>query len=158
MGWVIQKATELGASTIIPLITDRVILKLSGKQEEAHQARWQRIALEAAQQSERWTLPNISPLQTFQQWLETPRQEPPIFMAEREKGASLLTIPISQEKPENEITVMIGPEGGWSPKEVEAAQSGNCTFSSFGSEILRAETASLAALAILQARFQGEEN
>ncbi len=153
MGWVIQKATELGASTIIPLITDRVILKLAEKQEEAHRARWQRIALEAAQQSERWTLPSIAPLQTFQQFLETPRQNQPIFMAEREKGASLLSIPISKEKPENEITVMIGPEGGWSPKEVEAAQSGNCTSASFGSEILRAETASLAALAILQARL-----
>ena len=158
MGWVIQKATELGASTIIPLITDRVILKLAGKQEEAHRARWQRISLEAAQQSERWTLPNIPPLQTFQQFLEAPRESHPIFMAEREKGASLLTVPISKEKPVHEITVMIGPEGGWSPKEVEAAQSGNCAFASFGSEILRAETASLAALAILQTRFQGEEN
>ncbi len=153
MGWVIQKATELGASTIIPLITDRVILKLAGKQEEAHRARWQRIAIEAAQQSERWTLPSIASLQTFQQFLEAPRQNQPIFMAEREKGTSLLTIPISKEKPEHEITVMIGPEGGWSPKEVEAVQSGNCTFASFGSAILRAETASLAALAILQARL-----
>ena len=71
MGWVIQKATELGVSAIVPLATDRVILRLSEKQEDTHQARWRRIALEAAQQSERWTLPTIFPLQTFQQFLET---------------------------------------------------------------------------------------
>ena len=154
MGWVIQKATELGVSAIIPLITDRIILKLSGKQEETHQARWKRIALEAAQQSERWTLPTILPLQTFQQFLEGPRQNPPILMAEREKGASLLTIPCSTEKPELGVTIVVGPEGGWSAEELEAAQTNNWTFASFGKEILRAETASLAALAILQARLQ----
>ncbi len=153
MGWVIQKATELGVSAIIPLITDRVILKLSGNQAETHHARWNRIALEAAQQSERWTLPTISPIQTFQQFLENPRQGTTIFMAERKKAASLLTIPCSTEKTGTGVTVIIGPEGGWSAGELEAAQSKNWAFASFGKEILRAETASLAALAILQARF-----
>jgi 16S rRNA (uracil1498-N3)-methyltransferase len=153
MGWVIQKATELGVSTIVPLITERVILKLSGNQGETHHGRWERIALEAAQQSERWTLPTILPIQTFQQFLETPQQESVIFMAEREEGASLLTIPCSTVKSRPGVTVIIGPEGGWSAGEVEAAQSQNYQFATFGKEILRAETASLAALAILQARF-----
>ena len=153
MGWVIQKATELGVTAIIPLITDRVILKLSKKQEEAHQARWKRIALEASQQSERWTLPDILPIQSFLQFIDTPRRVSPIFMAEREEGLSLLTIPCSTENQEVGVTVIIGPEGGWSAKETEVAKSHNYTFASFGKEILRAETASLAALAILQARF-----
>ena len=74
-------------------------------------------------------------------------------MAEREKGASLLTIPCSTEKPGSGITVIIGPEGGWSVEELEAARFHNWVFGSFGKEILRAETASMAALAILQARF-----
>ncbi len=153
MGWVIQKATELGVSTIIPLITERVILKLEGKQEETHHARWQRIALEAAQQSERWTLPNILPVQTFQQFLETTRLDSPICMAERKENPSLLTIPCSAKMQETGVTVMVGPEGGWSVKEVETAKTYHCPMASFGKEILRAETASLAALAILQARF-----
>jgi 16S rRNA (uracil1498-N3)-methyltransferase len=153
MGWVIQKATELGVSAIVPLITDRVILKLSGKQGETHQARWIRIALEAAQQSERWTLPTILPIQTFRHFLETPRPDQAIFMAEREEGASLLTIPYSTGKTGAGIIVIIGPEGGWSAEELEAAQSHSWVLASFGKEILRAETASLAALAILQARF-----
>ena len=153
MGWVIQKATELGVSAIVPLITERVILKLSGNQGETHHARWKRIALEAAQQSERWTLPTILPIQTFQQFLESSRQSPGIFMAERGKSPSLLTIPCATNKSKTEVTVIIGPEGGWSAEEIDAAQSHNWTFASFGKEILRAETASLAALAILQARF-----
>ena len=153
MGWVIQKATELGVAAIVPLITERVILKFSGHQGETHHARWERIALEAAQQSERWTLPEIIPIQTFQQFLEYPRQHPTIFMAERQEGASLLRLPCATEQPGAEVTVIIGPEGGWSPEEVEAAQSHQYSFASFGQEILRAETASLAALAILQARF-----
>ena len=153
MGWVIQKATELGVSGIIPLITDRVILKLSGKQGATHQARWERIALEAAQQSERWTLPTIFPLQSLREFIESNQESPPIFMAERAEGISLLTIPCSTEKPGSGVTVIIGPEGGWSAEELETAQFYNWPFASFGKEILRAETASLAALAILQARF-----
>jgi 16S rRNA (uracil1498-N3)-methyltransferase len=153
MGWVIQKATELGVSAICPLITDRVVLKLSGTQEETHRARWNRIAVEAAQQSERWTLPTILPLQTFQEFLLTPHHGPLIFMAERAKGASLLTMPCSPDKSGPGVTVIIGPEGGWSAEELDAAQAHNASFASFGKAILRAETASLAALAILQARF-----
>ncbi len=74
-------------------------------------------------------------------------------MAEREKGASLLRIPCATEQSGTEVTVIIGPEGGWSAEEIDAAESHDWTFASFGKEILRAETASLAALAILQARF-----
>jgi 16S rRNA (uracil1498-N3)-methyltransferase len=153
MGWVIQKATELGVSAIVPLATDRVILKLSEKQEETHQARWRRIALEAAQQSERWTLPTIFPLQTFQQFLETHQHSQLIMMAERSESSSLLTIPCSSEQSDSAVTIIIGPEGGWAPKELETAQTKNIRFASFGKAILRAETASVAALAILQARF-----
>ena len=74
-------------------------------------------------------------------------------MAEREEGASLITIPCSTDKTGAGVVVIIGPEGGWSAEELEAARSHNWVFGSFGKEILRAETASMAALAILQARF-----
>jgi len=154
MGWVVQKATELGVSAIFPLTTDRVILRLSEEQEETHQARWRRIALEAAQQSERWTLPTIFPLQTFPQFLETHQHHQQILMAERSESPSLLTIPCMSGKSGSAVTVIIGPEGGWAPKELKIAQTTNILFASFGKEILRAETASIAALAILQARFR----
>ena len=153
MGWIIQKATELGITTIIPLITERVIIKLSGKQGETHQTRWKRIALEAAQQSERWNVPNILPLQSFQKFLNDSQTRQHLFLVERDEGRSLLTIPVSTDKSGEPITVIIGPEGGWSEREIEAARSQEYLFASFGKEILRAETASLAALAILQARL-----
>ena len=153
MGWVIQKATELGVSTIIPLITDRVILKLSESQEHTHQARWTRIMIEAAQQSERSTLPTILPIQTFHQFLQTPSQNQFVFMAERAQADSLLSLSYPEVRPGPGVTILIGPEGGWSPAEIKTAISHNLTFASLGKEILRAETASLAALAILQARF-----
>ena len=155
MGWVIQKATELGVSTIVPLTTDRVVLKLSARQEETHRERWKRIAVEAAQQSERWTLPTISPIQPFQTFLERSQQGQRILMAERVEAPSLLTLPYSNEQSDSGVTVLIGPEGGWSEEEIAAAKAHQWSFASFGKAILRAETASLAALAILQARFNG---
>ena len=153
MGWVIQKATELGVSAIVPLMTDRVIVKLSEKQREGHQMRWNRIAREAAQQSERWTLPTILPLQTFQKFSQTVKDTQVIFMAEREQSAPLLTIPFDSDESSKNLTLMVGPEGGWSTDEVQTARAKEWAFASFGKEILRAETASLAALAILHARL-----
>ncbi len=154
MGWVVQKATELGISKIIPLVTDRVIRKFSRNQGEAHHDRWTRIALEAAQQSERWTLPTITPTQTFQNLLESPQRGSILFLAERENALSLLTIPDLTENQHRGITLVIGPEGGWSAEEIEAAKSHKWVFVSLGKEILRSETASLAAIAILQARIR----
>ena len=61
MGWVIQKATELGIHTIAPLITNRVIPRVTSSNAAGFLERWERIALEAAQQSERWSVPTILP-------------------------------------------------------------------------------------------------
>ncbi len=154
MGWVVQKATELGISKIIPLVTDRVIRKFSRNQGGAHYDRWTRIAMEAAQQSERWTVPIITPTQSFQKLLKSPQRGSILFLAERENGLSLLAIPDLTENQHREITLVIGPEGGWSAEEIEAAKSHKWVFVSLGKEILRSETASLAAIAILQARIR----
>ena len=153
MGWVIQKATELGIHSIVPVITDRSIPRLSSRQANHHYERWARIALEAAQQSERWTLPTISPLQTIQEWVLAPPKGMHIMLAERVQEESLATLPLSSKQEEG-ITMIIGPEGGWSPEEIAAAKSHRSSIASLGTGILRAETASLAALAILQARIK----
>ena len=158
MGWVIQKATELGIHSIVPVITNRSIPRMSPKRVGHHHERWARIALEAAQQSERWSLPKISPLQTFKEFFLAPLTSMPIMLTERVQGESLSTIPLSY-KPKDGIMMMVGPEGGWSPEEVAIAQTHHCTLASLGTGILRAETASLTALAILQSRlhyFSGE--
>ena len=69
MNWVIQKATELGVAEIVPLVTERVISRLSTAQAEHHRVRWQRIALEAAQQAERWDVPTINEIHNFDSFL-----------------------------------------------------------------------------------------
>jgi 16S rRNA (uracil1498-N3)-methyltransferase len=152
MGWVIQKATELGIHTFAPLITERVIPRVAPSNAATYQERWDRIALEAAQQSERWNVPAILPLQMFQKFPQREDEGITIILAERQKGVSLSKIPLPSEI-QGGITVVIGPEGGWTEEELQTAQSRNFSFATLGHGILRAETASLASIAILQARL-----
>lgn len=153
MSWVIQKGTELGIQTFAPLITERVIPRVSSTHTLSYQERWERIALEAAQQSERWTVPKILPSQPIEKFLQQAKTEMTIFLVERQEKISLSNIPLPLEA-HGEITVVIGPEGGWTKEEVEKAEAHKCSFSTLGQGILRAETASLAAVAILQSRLQ----
>jgi len=152
MGWVIQKATELGIHTIAPLITNRVIPRVSSTNAASFLERWDRIALEAAQQSERWNVPTILPVQKFQEFLQREKEGITIMLAERQKNVSLSKIPLPSEI-QGGITVVIGPEGGWTQEELQSAQSRSFSFAKLGEGILRAETACLASLAILQARL-----
>jgi len=152
MGWVIQKATELGVHTVAPLITERVILRVSTTHTAGYQERWARIALEAAQQSERWNIPTILPPQMFREFIQREDEGLKIMLAERQERVSLSKIPLPAEI-QGGITLVIGPEGGWTQEELQAAQSRNYSFATLGHVILRAETASLASLAILQARL-----
>ena len=154
MGWAIQKATELGADTIIPLHTERVIAKVRHNQASAMVARWGRIGLEAAQQSERWTLPDIQSVCSFDEFLVRFEDFPyKLILAERSTGSRIS----QQALPSNsvsQIVIAVGPEGGWSAEELSAAEAARFSYTTLGQHILRAETASMAALAILQSRLQ----
>jgi 16S rRNA (uracil1498-N3)-methyltransferase len=152
MAWVIQKATELGVHALAPLVTERVIPQVSPTHAANYQERWDRIAMEASQQSERWSVPTILPIQTFQDFLQRKNGGIQIMLAERQENISLSTISLPSEI-QGGITLLIGPEGGWTKEERQAAQARNIVFATLGQGILRAETASLASLAILQARF-----
>ena len=153
MNWVIQKATELGVGTIVPLQTERVISKSSHPHNTNLERRWSRIALEAAQQNERWAPPRIESIASFPRFIETYSAIPTKFiLAERAEGLRLSqqTLPSTPDSP---IVMAIGPEGGWTPEELRAAEAAKFSFTTLGSHILRAETASLAGLAILQTRL-----
>jgi 16S rRNA (uracil1498-N3)-methyltransferase len=152
MGWVIQKATELGIHVLAPLITKRVIPRVSLTNAASYQERWDRIAMEAAQQSERWNVPTILPVQMFQEFLQRKNEGIKIILAEREKKVSLSKIPLPSDIQDG-ITLVVGPEGGWTKDELQIAQSQSFSFATLGHGILRAETASLASIAILQARL-----
>src|SRR5680860_1273223 len=121
MAWVIQKATELGVHTLAPLVTERIIPRVAPIHSAKFQERWGRIALEAAQQSERWSVPTILPIQTFQEFLQREHGGIPIMLAERQENVSLSKIFLPSEI-QGGITVFIGPEGGWTKEEQQAAQ------------------------------------
>lgn len=151
MDWVIQKATELGAAAIVPLISERVIARPRVERLVAQQERWQRIAFEAAQQAERWDVPEMSPPVEFVSWLRSSSGELKLILSERSDEGGLAMIALPHDAG-NLILMVIGPEGGWSVAEQDAARGCGFTSVSLGPRILRAETAAVAALTIIQSR------
>jgi 16S rRNA (uracil1498-N3)-methyltransferase len=137
---VLQKATELGVRSIIPLVTDRVEIRAERYRGKAE--RWRKIVFEAVKQSGRSVIPII--------------EEPAKFedVVKRE-GAKILfdadTEPAT-EQPSNAATLFIGPEGGWSENELRLARENGCVFARLGVRRLRAETAAIVATALVAAR------
>jgi 16S rRNA (uracil1498-N3)-methyltransferase len=143
---VVQKTTELGVKKIIPLTTRYADIHLRDQSDATKRvARWQRIALEAAKQSGRAFVPEISMPVTFEA-LEV--QGLGIMFSERQGvGLDSLT------KPAQTVTALIGSEGGWSDEELASAQARNFHVVTLGGRVLRAETAAIAVTALLQHLF-----
>jgi|SoiMethySBSTD1v2_1073268.scaffolds.fasta_scaffold00030_60 16S rRNA (uracil1498-N3)-methyltransferase len=152
MDWVIQKATELGVSAIAPLISQRVIARPRAERVRAQVDRWQRIALEAAQQSECWDVPIIEPPVELASWLSSTTSAHKLILSERSEGASLMMITIPTD-PDSDVVLAVGPEGGWSESDHEMAHASRWTPVTLGSRILRAETAAIVAVTLLQNRL-----
>jgi 16S rRNA (uracil1498-N3)-methyltransferase len=136
---VLQKATELGVHSFIPLVTDRVELRperYSGKAD-----RWQKIVFEAVKQSGRSVVPVIEAPARFEDVLR--RAGTKIFF-DADAPADPIAAP-------SEATLFIGPEGGWSEEELVLARTAQCVFQRLGPRRLRAETAAIAAVAIITA-------
>jgi 16S rRNA (uracil1498-N3)-methyltransferase len=150
MDWVIQKATELGVTSITPLITDRVIARPPTDRLSKQVDRWQRIAFEAAQQSERWEVPQVYPAQPLDDFCGHV-EGPQLMLVERYSGVPLLLI--SAVPLEQPVVLLIGPEGGWSPDDLKCASEHGVAGVTLGPRILRAETAALAAISILGERL-----
>jgi 16S rRNA (uracil1498-N3)-methyltransferase len=142
---VVQKATELGVKRITPLITRYADIHLRDQSDAAKRVvRWQRIALEAAKQSGRAFVPEISLPVAFES-LET--NGACVMFSER-GGESLETLPGSET-----ITALVGSEGGWSDEEIESARARDFHVITLGGRILRAETAAITVTALLQHMF-----
>lgn len=152
MDWVIQKATELGVDRIIPVYATYSVVKLHADRTERQLARWQRIAVEAAQQSERWSVPHIEEPINFSQVATGNAHSFTIMLAERSTGASLQSIPLPTGA-DKRLLLLIGPEGGWTEEELRLSKTQGCTAVTLGTRILRAETAAIATISILQARL-----
>jgi len=152
MSFVIQKATELGVWDIIPILSLRSVPIL--EEEESillKQKRWQRIAEEASRQSNRATVPSIRGPLRLEEFLS---QSKGLKIAFWEKSRLPLRRVLDKIKttPE-EVTLLIGPEGGFSEREAVKIEENGFYLCSLGQRILRAETASLSAITLIQYHF-----
>ena len=144
---IIEKATELGVSAIIPLNTKRTEVNLSGDRLKTKIIRYQTIALNAAKQSKRSTIPEIRPIATLEETVEELKNDTIIYIP-RLMGATQnildsFTKNINPEK----IAFLIGPEGDFTEEEYNFAQNNNCIGISLGKTILKVETAALCSVA-----------
>lgn len=146
--WVIQKAVELGVSKIQPLISEYTDFQ-GAKGVEKRLERWERIALEATKQSGRNSLTEILPPIEFST-LVTQIKSPVIFFAERGGNSLSQTTKELKEQSINSITLIVGSEGGWSGEELTQATKAGFYLATIGKRILRAETAGITAVALIQ--------
>lgn len=146
---IVQKAIELGATEIVPVLTKRCISRLSPAEFEKKRVRLQKIAQGAAQQSGRGIIPEIAPLHTLAQAAEKMEQlDYSIVLYEAEGGVSFADVPPDKAT----YGMMIGAEGGFDSDEIAVLQSHGVTPVWLGKRILRCETAPLTALSVLMFR------
>ena len=148
---IIEKATELGVDKIEPLISDRTIARPGGVRTQTKLERWRRIAKEAAEQCARDTIPAIEEICTLDEWLKkfSPLDEDTLllFCWEMEKETTAREV-LSVNREKN-IVVLIGPEGGFSEREVDAIKSVGGVSVTLGKRILKTDTAAVSVLAMI---------
>jgi 16S rRNA (uracil1498-N3)-methyltransferase len=144
---VLQKGTELGVSSFQPLETEHAIPNLNTARLSKRALRWQRIVNEAARQSRRSFLPEVKPLQKLATVLDEPSSNLKLVLWEA--GSVALAEALPEQSPTG-VTLLIGPEGGFSATEITAIIAGGFQAVHLGPRILRTETAGLAATPILQ--------
>jgi 16S rRNA (uracil1498-N3)-methyltransferase len=150
MDLIVQKVTELGVNEIVPIQTERAQGWLAGKKDLTRIKRWERIAQEAARQSGRNVVPRIWPLTDYPQLLkQTENREIKLFCWEEEKKENLRQA-LEVKGRVRQACALIGPEGGFSEKEAEAAASAGFQRVSLGGRILRTETAAIVVVGLIQ--------
>lgn len=144
MDYTVQKAVELGVTRIIPVITERTAVKLDSSRWEKKLRHWQGVIISACEQCGRNRLPELSPIMPLHEYLEHCGSGLKLLLDPR------ATTGISNLAVQSDVTLLIGPEGGLSHKEQEAAAQARFKGIRFGPRILRTETAAIAAVSILQ--------
>ncbi len=162
MDLIVQKAVELGASAIAPVLSDRTIVTLDRGEAEKKQAKWQEVALEACKQCGQNRLPKVSTPCSPKELLEKADRSELLLIASLQPDArpikSVLADFVSQHKRlPRSATVYVGPEGDFTPAEIAMAKSHGCLPVTLGPIILRTETAAIYCLSVLAHElFAGE--
>jgi 16S rRNA (uracil1498-N3)-methyltransferase len=147
---VVQKATELGAVRILPVMTKLADIRLRDESDAAKRVtRWQRIALEAAKQSGRALVPEVTQPISFPKLAQAAIDQTRVIFSERE-GRSIQNLKDSSRDSPLAITAVVGSEGGWTEEELSVARTNNWVIVTLGGRILRAETAAITAMVLLQ--------
>jgi 16S rRNA (uracil1498-N3)-methyltransferase len=144
MDLAVQKSVELGVNTITPLMTSRCNVQVKADKEAQKLWHWQKIAQHASEQSGRTLVPPLNPIEELENWV-TQQQGLKVFLD------PYAVFTLKQLQPEqNLVTLLSGPEGGFTEKEREIAKAAGFIPVSLGKRILRTETAALAALSAVQ--------
>jgi 16S rRNA (uracil1498-N3)-methyltransferase len=147
----VQKATELGVRQIIPLVTRHSDIRLRDEGDGLKRVmRWQRIAIEAAKQSGRAFVPQITPPLTLAYLLDDPLAPESLQLLFSERGGESLAMATAAVSDIQSVTAMVGSEGGWSDEEIEQARAAGAKVVTLGGRVLRAETAAIAVTTLLQ--------
>ena len=153
MDWIVEKAVELGAAAIVPLAAQRSVVRLSGERADKRLAHWQGVVVSASEQCGRNRLADVAPVQDFQRWLGQEADGGVRILLSPRADASLAQW--ARATPARDVTLLVGPEGGFADQEEDAARAAGALALSMGPRVLRTETAGLAALAILAAGWGG---
>lgn len=153
MDWIVEKAVELGVAAIQPLAAQRSVVRLSGERADKRQAHWQGVIVAASEQCGRNRLAQLLPLAEAKPWLAAPAAGGPRILLSPRATESLAGW--ARANPPQAATLLVGPEGGFTPEEEEAAIAAGALALSMGPRVLRTETAGLAALALLAGAWGG---
>lgn len=152
MDWIIEKAVELGAAAVQPLAAQRCVVRLAAERAQKKIQHWQGVAVSAAEQCGRNRVPQIAEIADFRPWIGKPECNRRILLTPR---ADMSLANWAREQPPQALTLIIGPEGGLSLQEEDAALQHGALALAMGSRVLRTETAGMAALAALNALWGG---
>ena len=146
MDYTVQKAVELGVQRIVPIMSERSVVKLNQERQQKRLQHWRAVAVAACEQSGRNRLVQITEPQSFASWLSDyhPQQHHWILHPGAQQGLKTHTLP------RHHIRLLIGPEGGFSAAEIAAAEAAGYLSVHLGPRILRTETAAVVALAVIQ--------
>ena len=152
----IQKSVEFGATAIVPFESSRCIVRMKGEKEGSKSQRRRRIAAEAAKQCGRGIVPEVSEPVSFKEMLAQAAEcDLAIFCYEKEGDRMLgTTLEALRSNPPKSVAIVVGPEGGFSPEEAEAAENSGLSLLGLGKRILRTESAAAFVLACLSSEFE----
>lgn len=150
MDFVVEKATELGVHAVVPFSSAFTVPKLDARKITQRAERWRKIALSAAKQCGRTRVPTIAPLTTFSELVGLPASEDLKLLFWEKENTRTIERVHAEHKLARAITVVVGAEGGFSNAEVEEAVRHGLLTVGLGRRVLRAETAAVTALALVQ--------